>query len=83
MLKSQNPKQPAGSNEVLKLYVSHGSEREYILIHGKKPLMILDLKLQLSRQFKIRKFETLLIIKLFLLFNLFINLSTRTAMYRI
>jgi hypothetical protein len=42
-----------GANDVIKLYVSFGSEREYILVHGKKPLMILDLKMELSRQFKI------------------------------
>lgn len=40
-------------NEVLKLYVSFGSEREYILVNGKKPLMIYDLKLEISRQFKV------------------------------
>lgn len=54
---SQSKNNPAqmkpGSNDVLKLYVSFGSEREYILVHGKKPLMILDLKMQISRQFKI------------------------------
>ncbi len=43
----------SNQNEVLKLYVSFGSEREYILVNGKKPLMIYDLKLEISRQFKV------------------------------
>lgn len=33
--------------------MSFGSEREYLLVHGKKPLVIHDLKLELSRTFKI------------------------------
>ena len=39
--------------DVLKLYVTYGSDREYVLVHGRKPLMIYDLKLELNRQFKI------------------------------
>jgi hypothetical protein len=38
---------------VLKLYVSHGSEREYVLVNGRKPLSIYDLKQALFRMFKI------------------------------
>ena len=34
--------------DVLKLYVTYGSDREYILVHGRKPLMIYDLKLELN-----------------------------------
>jgi hypothetical protein len=38
---------------VLKLYASLGSEREYVLVNGKKPLCIADLKMELSRIFRI------------------------------
>ena len=40
-------------NDVLKLYASCGSTREYILVHGQKPLLISDLKNELMRVFKI------------------------------
>ena len=43
--------QPSG--DVIKVYVSFGSEREYVLIYGKKPITLRDLKLELSRVFKI------------------------------
>jgi len=39
--------------DVLKLYVTYGSDREYILVHGRKPLMLYDLKMELNRIFKI------------------------------
>jgi hypothetical protein len=38
---------------VLKIYVSHGSEREYVQITGRKPLTIYDMKQALFRTFKI------------------------------
>ena len=40
-------------NDLLKLYAALGSEREYILVHGRKPLVISDLKMELNRVFKI------------------------------
>lgn len=33
--------------------MAYGSEREYVLVHGKKPLMVYDLKLELNKVFKI------------------------------
>jgi hypothetical protein len=39
--------------DVLKLYVTYGSDREYVLVHGRKPLMIYDLKSELNRAFKV------------------------------
>lgn len=39
---------------MIKLYVSFGSEREYVLVHGKKPITIVDLKNELHRVFKIQ-----------------------------
>ena len=39
--------------EVLKLYAALGSEREYVVVHGEKPLVIADLTSELSRVFKI------------------------------
>jgi hypothetical protein len=40
-------------NDVLKLYASSGSSKEYILVHGQKPLRLSDLKNELNRVFKI------------------------------
>jgi hypothetical protein len=40
-------------NDVLKLYASSGSSKEYILVHGQKPLKLSDLKNELNRVFKI------------------------------
>jgi hypothetical protein len=42
-----------GINDIIKLNVSFGAEREYILVHGKKPITIRDLKNQLFKTFKI------------------------------
>lgn len=41
------------NNVVLKLYVSYGSEREYMLVNGRKPLIVSDLKKEINRVFKI------------------------------
>lgn len=48
-----NQPQDAYPRDVLKLYATYGSDREYILVHGRKPLMIYDLKLEINRIFKI------------------------------
>ena len=40
-------------NEVLKLNVRSGSTKEYVFLHGPKPLVITNLKMELSRVFKI------------------------------
>ena len=40
-------------NDILKLYASSGSSKEYILVHGQKPLRLSDLKTELNRVFKI------------------------------
>lgn len=48
-----NQSQDQYQRDVLKLYVTYGSDREYVLVHGRKPLMIYDLRLELNRQFKI------------------------------
>ena len=40
-------------SDLIKLNISFGSEREYVLIHGKKPIVIRDLKAQLTKSFKI------------------------------
>lgn len=42
-----------GSQDILKLNVSLGSERETILIHGVRPLKVSDLKKELQKVFKI------------------------------
>lgn len=42
-----------GSQDILKLNVSLGSERETILIHGVRPLKVSDLKQELHKVFKI------------------------------
>lgn len=44
---------PAAPQDVLKLYAALGSEREYVLVNGKKPLSIADLKVELCRIFRI------------------------------
>ncbi|CAF0880474.1 unnamed protein product [Brachionus calyciflorus] len=41
------------NNVVLKLYVAYGSEREYILVNGRKPLTVMDLKKEINKIFKI------------------------------
>jgi hypothetical protein len=46
-------KSSSGANDVLKVDVSNGSTHEYVMVRGKKPLMIYDLKLELSRVFRI------------------------------
>jgi hypothetical protein len=40
-------------NDVLKLYAALGSEREYILVHGIKPVTIGDLRRELHRVWRI------------------------------
>ena len=52
MNQQQNPNENF-PRDVLKLYVTYGSDREYMLVHGRKPLMIYDLKMELNRLFKI------------------------------
>lgn len=52
--RNQNMVQPIiYPNDVLKLYASSGSSKEYILVHGQKPLRLSDLKTELNRVFKI------------------------------
>lgn len=51
-MNQQIPKQD-GPQDILKLNVSLGSERECIHIHGKKPVKVYDLKQVLTRTFKI------------------------------
>lgn len=54
MMNPNNSNQkPRGPQDTLKLNISFGSEREYVLIHGDKPVKISDLKLALQRSFKI------------------------------
>ena len=50
-LDTSNRNQEAG--DVLKVHVSYGSEREYVLINGKRPILIRDLKAELYKVFKI------------------------------
>ncbi|RNA00886.1 hypothetical protein BpHYR1_038497 [Brachionus plicatilis] len=51
------------NNVVLKLYVSFGSEREYILVNGKKPLTVSDLKREIYRVFKIQPDQQCIVFK--------------------
>lgn len=44
---------PEGPQDILKLNIAYGSERETILINGKRPLKIADLKRVLHNTFKI------------------------------
>ena len=44
---------PRNANDVIKLYAASGSTREYILVHGERPLSLSDLKTELARVFKI------------------------------
>jgi len=54
---------PEGPQDILKLNVSFGSEREYVLIHGQKPLKISDLKQALFRTFKIAPDQQAIVFK--------------------
>lgn len=51
------------NNVVLKLYVSFGSEREYLLVNGKKPLTVSDLKREINRVFKIQPDQQCIVFK--------------------
>jgi hypothetical protein len=46
---SKNAARMGQPNDVLKLYAALGSEREYILVHGVKPIIIADLKREIFR----------------------------------
>jgi len=50
---NNNVQNPEGPQDILKLNIAYGSERECVLIHGKKPLKIGDLKTTLKQAFKI------------------------------
>lgn len=58
----QYPK-PDGPQDILKLNVSLGSERECVHIHGKKPVKVFDLKQVLERTFKIPKEQQCIVFK--------------------
>ena len=51
------------NNVVLKLYVSYGSEKEYLLVNGRKPLVVSDLKRELQRVFKITPEQQCIVFK--------------------
>ena len=48
---------------MLKLYCSYGSEREYVLVNGRKPLSIYDLKQALFRLFKVAPEQQCIVFK--------------------
>ena len=50
---NQVQRNDVGTQDILKLNVSLGSERETILIHGTRPLKVSDLKNELANVFKI------------------------------